>query len=100
MVTIWKVLKKLVKPMKHSAAPVVPVVTITSTNLFSSSATEEVVVVPDPLAIMPTYEGVIASSSIAAPHLPTCIAQAIGIEFLKMHPQDVSTTVLLASDDD
>jgi hypothetical protein len=52
------------------------------------------------LAIVPILEGSAANASTSAPHLPTAVVKAIGIEFLKMQPQHVSDAALLASDDD
>jgi hypothetical protein len=52
------------------------------------------------LAIVPIFEGSAADASTSAPHLPTAVVKAIGTEFLKMQPQDVSDAAMLASDDD
>jgi hypothetical protein len=77
-------------------------------NASSATAAEVDVPIPTSIALpadpsfeaplhVSAYQGAAADGSAAAPLLPTPVVQGIGTEFLKMHPQDVSDALLLAS---
>jgi hypothetical protein len=53
----------------------------------------------DVVSSMVVYSGAAAEATYPAPHLPLETVQAMGTEFLKMHPEAVSDAALLASDD-